>query len=438
MQGGVVLMEVASSARLFGGLRTLLTRVRTEAAARGVPALAVAPTALAAQALLAGLMLQRPPPADDEPAGPGAPPLVPPSTPASADPGAAASAPLQLTSCGPRQLAARLDALPVQALPAVARHADVLRQLGCHTLGQVRQLPRGGLARRFDAALLEALDRAHGLRPDSHEWITLPDRFDESLAFEGAVEHAEGLMFGARRLLARLGDWLLARQAGVTALSLHWLHDRLRRSEITAGELPLRSARATRDTAHLGRLMAEHLARTELAAPVVGIRLEATGVEALPTASASFLPDPGARGESLQQLIERLSARLGPQRVLRGERLADHRPTHQQRWVAATTIARGVRTANAPDRLGLQPPWMLRQPLRLALKGDRPLYQGPLRLLAGPERLEAGWWDDTVQRDHFVAFSAHAGLLWIYRERQPPGDGHADGRWAWYLQGIHG
>ena len=47
-----VLLEVQDSLRLFGGQRALLQRVRVEAAQQGGSALAVAPTALAALALL--------------------------------------------------------------------------------------------------------------------------------------------------------------------------------------------------------------------------------------------------------------------------------------------------------------------------------------------------------------------------------------------------
>jgi protein ImuB len=89
-----------------------------------------------------------------------------------------------------------------------------------------------------------------------------------------------------------------------------------------------------------------------------------------------------------------------------------------------------------------QPTWLLPQPLKLATRRHRPLYQGVLHLLAGPHRIEGGWWHrvetasgaDTahVQRDYWVALSEHAGVLWIYQERLP-GDDEAP---AWYLHGI--
>ncbi|MGC8200923.1 hypothetical protein, partial [Salmonella enterica] len=72
-------------------------------------------------------------------------------------------------------------------------------------------------------------------------------------------------------------------------------------------------------------------------------------------------------------------------------------------------------------------------------------------LMAGPQRLESGWWaevsnqdDDAAAptepapaqaqaRDYYVAFSARAGLLCIYRERLPRPGGH-----GWFLHGFYG
>jgi len=427
-----VLLEAQASVRLFGGQRALLARLRQEGVAFGLAGLAVAPTALAALALLHQL----------RPEGAMAQDSMVQAAAVAAEDRPARSA----TGCTVRRLAVTLDALPLSALSAVAAHGATLARLGCRTLGQLRRLPRGGLARRFGAPLLAALDQAYGEVPESYPWVELPECFDVGLEFTGRVEQAAGLLFGAQRLLQQLAAWLLARQCGVTGVALHWEHDLQRRSEAGQGRLEVRSAAATRDVAHLARLLAEHLARTTLAAPVVAIRLEACGVEPLPTASGSLLPDERALGESWPQLVERLSARLGPQRVLVGELRADHRPQHMQAWQPAArglAVARGRRVA-LPGSVAQQPPWLLARPLRLAVRQDRPLYHGPLTLLAGPQRIEVGWWGaaeadeaegpeaaEPTLRDYFIAESAEAGLLWIYRQR-----GGAEV--GWYLHGLYG
>ncbi|MDP3699425.1 MAG: DNA polymerase Y family protein [Hylemonella sp.] len=414
-----VLLEVGASERLFGGRRVLLQRLRAQAGAAGAQALAAAPTALAALALLRQLDADADADAD---AGAGAEPA--PRLPA--------------TGCGTRRLAVTLDALPLDHLSAARPHAPTLRQLGCRTLGDVRALPREGVARRFGADLLNALDQAHGQRPDNQRWISLPERFDQRLECPSAIEHAQALLFGAQRLLTALQAWLAARQSGVLALTLHWEHDRLRRSELRGGQVPLRTAQATRDMAHLSRLLAEHLARVTLAAPATALRLVANQVAPLPTASLSLLPDArcaGEVGEGWGQVLERLMARLGPNQVLQGQLCADHRPEAMVRWSPATALKKAPATP-PPATLAWQPPWLLREPLRLAVVREQPVYHGPLRLLAGPQRIETGWWVDerseapSVQRDYHVALSPQAGLVWIFllHGKDP----------AWYLHGIYG
>lgn len=66
-------------------------------------------------------------------------------------------------------------------------------------------------------------------------------------------------------------------------------------------------------------------------------------------------------------------------------------------------------------------------PMRLAVRNDRPMYQGPLAMLLGPHRVDGGWWDRVmvegkaenrnVVRDYFVALSEHAGVLYIFQTR---------------------
>ncbi|MEY2688681.1 MAG: hypothetical protein RL375_2879 [Pseudomonadota bacterium] len=432
-----VLMEVEASVRLFGGKRALRDRVVDEARDLGVVALAWAPTSLAALALARS----------------------------------------GIESGFRKPLAELLDPLPMASVTAVRPHEPVLARLGCRSLGDVRRLPRGGISRRFDAALLAALDQAYGQAPEVHEWLTLPETFDARLELMSRVEMAPALLFGARRLLLQMCGWLAARHCGCTALRLRWAHDTLRaRSAGEGGDLLLRTAEPTRDLEHLCRLLAEHLAKIELLAPVGELSLAAVEVVPIAPPSESFLPDPARSGETLQLVLERLAARLGPERVLRPVLLADHRLEWMQHWQPAPL----PRPKSGPAPVDLpQPSWVLAQPLRLATRGHRPIYQGVLHLLTGPHRVEGGWWHrfdavDTgqaaasspaavlttaqlghpaaakpggvdaaaaplvarepatghVQRDYWVALSEHAGVLWVFQERL------ADDDTAWYLHGV--
>ena len=393
-----VVMEVEASTRLFGGKRRLVERVREESTGLGVRQVSWAPTSLAAVAM------------------------------ARAGQSNGFAKPIE-------QL---LDALPLETLTSVAAHRATLARLGCQNLGQVRALPRGGLSRRFDAELLAALDQAYGLRAEAHTWIEVPETFSAKLELMARVELAPALLFGARRLMLQMSGWLTARHCGVNAFTLRWSHDAMRsKTAGDGGEMTLRTAQPTRDIEHLTRLLAEHLAKLQLLAPVGELELLAVDVHALEGKSQTLFPEPQHAGESLALVLERIAARLGPARVLRPVVMEDHRIEWMSHWQPAPEPRprKLNRSVDIP-----QPTFVLPQPLKLATRGERPLYQGLLQLLAGPHRIEGGWWDRTtvdgeertgnVARDYWVALSEHAGVLWIFQTRL------ANDQTAWFLHGV--
>ena len=393
-----VLLEVEGSTRLFGGKRALRDRVVQEGSDQGVRAFAWATNSLAAQVF----------------------------------------ARAGIENGFKRPLEDLLDSLPMGVLSAVGPHHGTLSRLGCRTLGDVRRLPRGGISRRFDKGLLGAMDRTYGLQPEGHTWIELPEKFEARLELMSRVEMAPALLFGARRLLLQMCGWLAARHCGTTAFTLKWAHDSMRSKEAgEGGELTIRTAEPSRNLEHLCRLLAEHHAKVELLAPVGDLQLDAREVVSLDEKSASLLPDEIQAGESLQLVLERIAARLGPERVLRPVLTDDHRLEWMQMWqpVPKPVPRKGVGPIDMP-----QPTWVLREPLKLATRGHRPLYQGILHLLTGPHRVEGGWWHRLgegeqaktghVQRDYWVALSEHAGVLWVFQERL------ASDETAWYLHGV--
>lgn len=331
--------------------------------------------------------------------------------------------------------------LPLDTLSAARDHLDVLAHLGCRTWGEVAALPRGGLTRRFGKELREALDAAYGLKPESHAWLTLPDVFEQKLELPALAEGAPELMWSANRLLSALQIWLAARQRGAVALELQWTLDLRRFNGVDLPphqQVTVRTAEPTQDMAHLRRLLAERLALTTLAAPASWLRLRSIETTPWAGASTSFLPEDNRKGDKLHELVERLSARLGAQQVLRAAAQADHRPECKQVWKPALHKARADASpppAAQPD--ALYPAWLLREPLRLEMEGERPCYQGRLRKLVGPQRVEAGWWGEgqPAVRDYYIAESPKAGLVWIYRER--PSSCFTSEASRWYLQGIY-
>ena len=346
--------------------------------------------------------------------------------------------------------------LPLDTLTAAHPHLDLLARLGCRTWGDVAALPRGGLTRRFGAGLRAALDAAWGLRPESHDWLTLPDVFEQKLELPALAETAPELMWSANRLLSALQIWLRARQRGARALELQWTLDLKRFNGVNLPphqQVTVRTAEPTQDMAHLRRLLSEKLALTTLAAPASWLRLRTLETDPWAGASTSFLPEDNRKGDKLHEMVERLSVRLGAHQVVVPCAEADHRPERKQAWRPA------LQKEKAPDRTrketkeakeaasqsqqpdAIYPPWLLPQPLLLEMDGERPCYRGPLSKLIGPQRVEAGWWGgkedggQPAMRDYYVAESPEAGLVWIFRER--PSARFSSGEVRWYLQGFY-
>lgn len=391
-----VAAEVSASLRLFGGARALRQRLLARAADAGlaVGAQAWAPTALGALALA------------------------------------------RAGDSRPGRFSDRLDALPLAALSAAQAHHAMLARLGCQRLGQLRRLPRAALARRFGPALLTALDQAYGDLPEAHDWLTLPERFDARLELPWRVEHAPVLLQFAETLLRQLCAFLAARHAGIRSLRLAWRHDAMRPRDVAdGGELSVATADTTRDLARLTRLLAEHLARTTLAAPVGELRLSADHLLPLQQGSASLLPGPGDAQDHIttNALLERLCVRLGAERVRAGRLHEDHRLDRMQRWLPWP--APPAATVRPPP--GPQPTWLIEppQPLRCDAQ-ERPLYAGPLERISGPHRIETGWWEGRAAlqtRDYFVYRSRTRGLLWVYHERPSSTAPDPSG---WFLHGV--
>ncbi len=389
-----LLLEVGPSLRLFGGREALLGRMRGGLSEQGFSAqIACAPVAAGAWLLARhrdGLH------ADTE-----------------------------------ERLKTKLAALPAGLLEQARPHLNELESIGVRTLGDLCALPRAGLARRFGSALLSELDRAFGREPEAHGWFEAPRTFHARLELLAEVASADALLYAARRLITQLAGWLGARHAAVSAFELHGEHD-----DLPASVFLVRLAEASRDAARLLGVLRETLAATRLPAPVHTLVLRCKEVVALAPSNDSLFPMPAAASEELGRLIERLQARLGREQVQRLRVAADHRPemAHRFETVEAFPAARGRDVV--PQDGGLpRPLWLLSRPAALAERQGRPWSQGPLALLAGPERIESGWWDGgLVQRDYFIAADETGRMLWIYRQRLAD----LEGRQGWFVHGRFG
>jgi protein ImuB len=296
----------------------------------------------------------------------------------------------------------RLEAQSIAVIDLAPQASALLASLGIETIGGLMRLPREGLARRFDAGLLGQLDQARGRVSESREFFVPPARFEARLEMPAPVRQAAQALFAARRLLDQMEGFLAARQAGVRVFTLELLHDGAAATRVTVG-----LAAPGREAEHFARLLRERLPQARLGGPVQALRLIAGEAEVLAGETRPLFRDAQADGEEWRRLVERLQARLGSEAVHGLDTREDHRPERAWRPVApgeASSSKEGIR--NAP-----RPLWLLDPP--------RPLAESEFALLAGPERIESGWWDGAeALRDYFIARTGEASLAWIYRERE--------------------
>jgi len=319
----------------------------------------------------------------------------------------------------PGDLARRLQPLPVEVLDCGPRTLATLEAVGVRTLGEVLALPRAGLARRFGQALCDELDRALGTRADPRVFFAPPERFHAGLELPSEVREAGALVFALRRLIVQLGGFLAARDGGVQRLRIELFH----KEACTDVEIGL--VRPGRDIDHFALLVREKLSALTLEEPVRRIALAADDILTIVPENLDLLDETFKRPGDWHGLIERLRARLGNYAVSGLATGDGHRP--EAAWRVSEP---GERSPSIES--GARPLWLLPQPRRLEAVGALPQCDGPLALLAGPERIESGWWDGRdATRDYYVARAGTESLLWVYRERDPV-------KAYWYLHGIFG
>lgn len=374
-----MLAEIGGSLRLFGGPSPLLGQIRNGLAELGFDALiAVAPTPAGA-ALLARAGLE-----------------------------------LTLTDTAP--LRSHLAALSIDLLGQDATVLDALAKLGVRTLGECRRLPRDGLARRFGEGLLDELDRAFGDRPDPRPLWIAPEVHTVRLDLPSPVCEVAAVLFPAKRLLAELCGVLAARRQGITQLSLALGH-----GDHAPTVVLLSLSMPSRDPAHLLSLLRERLSIVALSDRVESVALTATETLQLASRNFSFFGDRDAPAKNRLALVERLRARSGKKAVCGLALVPDHRP--ELAWQPVEPGHGGVVPATNP-----RPLWLLAAPKSLRTNADG-THPAALSILAGPERIESGWWDgNDVSRDYFVAANAAGARFWIFRERS--------GNHRWFLHGV--
>ena len=302
-----------------------------------------------------------------------------------------------------------LGKLHITSLNWPTQTVELLHALGIKTLADCLALPRAGLVQRFGAALANELDQALGIQPDVRPLFSAPQQFHSRIELPAEVSEVDALLFPLKRLLIEMEGFLRGLGAGVQSVRVELEQGSKQRESFSVGLLA-----PEREHQRLLMLISARLANLKLERSVWAVSVHAEQLQSLSGKQSSFLVDSASHHVASRQLLERLQARLGKDKVQTLALANDHRPEYA--W-SVCNVSQHHAVSNYP----LRPLWLLPQP--------RPIGDSDIALLAGPERIEAGWWDGkSVQRDYYVARNGKGSVLWIYRQHR--------GALQWYVHGL--
>lgn len=319
-----------------------------------------------------------------------------------------------------------LAGLPIGALRITPEQVAGLHQMGLKTIGQLYGRDRGALLARFGGAVLTRLDQAlGGLEERVAPRLPVPEHM-AMRKFAEPISLMADVLGVAADLAEQVSAQLLA--AGVGAQSFHLLAYRVDHKLM---HLAVNSARASRDGPHITRLFANRMERLvedfDAGFGIEEIRLYASSVTEMDMVqTGAFGAEDGAA--DIDQLVDRLASRLGPEVILNTRFANSHIPEK------AVSLAPAIAPqADAPEAL---PDPDLKRPLRLlpqpedirvmAEVPDAPPARMVWRRLeyrfvkaSGPERIAVEWWqpgDGAFTRDYYVCEDEKGCRFWLFRE----------------------
>ncbi len=347
------------------------------------------------------------------------------------------------TSVASADIVQTLAPLPIEALRLDEEAASLLRRVGLKTIGQLFSAPRSSFTARAGEQAMQRLDQALGRAPEALTPRRPPPPVFALRRFLEPLFSVETILEATQTLCADVVAKLDLRGAGARRAELHLFGVDGRDRVIQIGV-----SRPEREVKALMRLFREKLDRAaenlDAEFGIEAARLDIVQLERIEAALRTLvaIEEAQASAEQISALVDLLSARLGPKRVLRPQLVDTHAPERAGSWrpaLAGDTHARqpackplptGSRACVSPA-----PPHdgVMRRPLTvfarpqpietLATVPDGPpirfRWRRMLREVAcaeGPERISGDWLGGEPTRDYYRVEDKDGRRYWLYRE----------------------
>lgn len=331
----------------------------------------------------------------------------------------------------PHGVQSALHRLPLEALRLEESCVYLLKRFGLKTIGELCALPRVSLKRRFPSeetgkAVLHRLDQALGRAGEPIVPLRPEPAYYERMSCPEPILETESFRLVLHDLLARLCNRMEKDCKGADALTFSAYH-----ADGGVSRAAIATARPSRDAAHLAHLFRD---RIEAINPGFGVDVLVLSADAVERLEAKQLPLSGnpkciRDNDDLDQLIDRLSNRLGSQNVQRAVPCESHIPERAEKRVSALQAVT-PETKKTPGK-PLRPFRLLDRPEPIQVMAEVP--EGPPMRFTwrrvmhrvvraeGPERIAPEWWHTARAgrertRDYYRVEDTDGRRFWLFRE----------------------
>lgn len=326
-----------------------------------------------------------------------------------------------------------LLSLPAVALRLEANILQRLHKLGLHHITSFISMPRSVIRRRFGEGLLQRISQALGQEEEYLETIQVVDPYQERLSCLEPIRTATGIEIAIRRLLESLCERLQNEGKGlrIAILKCYRLDGKIEQVEIGTNK-------ASNQVSHLLKLFALKISGIRPALGIELFTLDAAQLEEVPLLQeAIWTGSPGLENKELVELLDRLAAKIGMDKIHRY--LPDEHFWPERSVKAVPSLTEKASTPWRTDRP--RPTLLLSKPVLIEVTAPIPdyppisfRYQGKLHYINkadGPERIEREWWIDAGDhRDYYQVEDEAGQRYWLFRS------GHYGESQRWFIHGF--
>lgn len=326
-----------------------------------------------------------------------------------------------------------IRSLPAEALRLDDETVSKLKKLGIRRVGDLLQIPKASLNRRFGEIISKRLYQALGMLPEPIKPVGYRKPYTERLNLFEPVASVENIERALSSLISKLCERLKSEGLGATSLefSCHRIDGVIERVAIG-------TSAPSRNAPVLLKLFSNKIERIE---PALGIELfilTAMKVEPYDLKQGEII-EGDSNYESVMGLIDKILNQFDGKGVFTYSPRSSHWPENSVR------IEGPVSEVSVWDENKVRPISVLKRPERIEVTAPVPDYppmlfrhRGALyrvRKADGPERIEREWWLEKGEpRDYYQLEDEKGRRFWVFRSGHYQEGKPAD----WFLHGFFG